>query len=210
MTLRLETPAALALLGRANAARKLGHFDEALGLLSDAIRLAPRSALLERKRCEALAEAGKRPEALKSCEHAFELGARSAHDTWTMVNVRVAGKVPPSPLDAYQAHDFAETAIRFDSALPWGYAGMGQLAYRIGDDELLARSTWQLQKLAPDHPETKALERLSALAGHSGWVSVARWAALLVVLGTLVHWLATRSARVLASGPSAGGHVLTP
>lgn len=210
MTLRLEAPAALALLERGNTELGLGHFDEATSLFGDGARLAPKSALLERKRCEALAGAGKRQEALKSCEHAFELGARSAHDTWKMVSVRVAGKVPPTPLDAYQAHDFAETAIRFDSALPWGYAGMGQLAYRIGDDELLARSTWQLQKLAPNHPETKALERLCAIAGHSGWVSVGRWATFLVVLGTLVHWLATPGARALASVPPASDHALTP
>jgi tetratricopeptide (TPR) repeat protein len=193
-TLGIDAPKALPLMEGGDAALAARKFGEAAQLFDEAAKLSPKSGMLRRKHCEALAGAGRRKEALSACDRAYELGSRSAYDVRKMVGVRVTGAQAPTPLEAYQAYDLASLAIRSDSGLPWGYAALADIANRLGDPELLARTLWQLQQLAPTHPETLALASLVKERGSSGSALIGRLLCALLALGTLAHWAITRFA----------------
>jgi tetratricopeptide (TPR) repeat protein len=198
-TLGIDAPQALPLMEAGDAAMASGKFSEAAELFDRSAHLSPKSGMLRRKQCEALAGAGKRQDALKACQRAYELGSRSTFDARKMVAVRVAGRQLPTPLEAYQAYDMASFAIRSDSGEPWGYAAMCDVAHRLGDSELFARSLWQLKTIAPRHPELSALEQL--VAEQAARARLGRLLLLLLLLGTGAHWLVGRFKRVAPTAP---------
>src|SRR5262245_49012169 len=91
---------------------------------------APDAAPLEtlRQKCRALARSGQRAEATEACKTAFERGARSASDIRTMVGVAVTGPQQPTPFELARAYQLASLAVRQESAEPWGYAAMCEVA----------------------------------------------------------------------------------
>ena len=143
------------------------------------------AASAQREQCQALTRAGKRADAVTACTRAVELGARSALDLRMLVGALVAGPKAPSTLELAQAFQYAQLAVRQESAAPWGYLALCDVAKRLDNEILLSTALWQLEGVAPNHAETKALVA-SLGARRSRWRLVAGWALLAAVgLATL-------------------------
>jgi hypothetical protein len=94
----------------------------------------------------------------------------------------------------------ADGAQRQLPGKPWGYAAWAEIARRIGDQALLKLSMKELERLAPDHYETR---RARALAPHSfGWARAAGWIVLLSVVALgLYRDLSSARRRRRPAGP---------
>ena len=156
------------------------------------------AASAQREQCQALTRAGKRDEAVAACTRALELGARSAFDLRMLVGALVAGAKAPNTLELAQAFQYAQLAVRQESAAPWGYVALCEVAKRIDNETLLATAVWQLEGAAPDHEETKAI--VAGLgAKRSLWRLMAGWALLSALsLATLIRAFKLRARRTPA------------
>jgi hypothetical protein len=179
-------PNALAPLQAGDAALNAGQLTTALALFDDAAANAPGTAIVERKRCQALLGVGRRAEALIACETAINAGGEAALDLRTKVSALMSGPTAPTPEEASEAYWLARLASTLPGE-PWGYAAFSEIAQRIGDPVLWARSLAELQRIAPNHFETKAAV-LRASSADRWRLKAAVWLLLLgASLATAVH-----------------------
>ncbi|HEY4158277.1 MAG TPA: hypothetical protein VGM29_09275 [Polyangiaceae bacterium] len=198
-------PDALELVNQADLA--LAHADNgaALALLEQAATLAPKTALIERARCGALNALGRRSAALAACDAAIAASGRAPLDLRARVGALMAGEGSPSMADASEAYALAREVSDFAPRQPWGYAAFCDVARRIGDPALWASSVHDLERVAPDHFETRAaLARSQQL--RAWWpLKCVGWVLLLAFgLGSTLHWLLRTSTGAPLNGQAAG------
>ena len=94
---------------------------------------------------------------------------------------------PPTPDELTLATRLAGAARRYMRDQPWSLAATSEIAERTGDEKMLENAVLELERIAPDHYETRRARQ--ALDGFKlpGWAwSV--WALLACCnVGTLVH-----------------------
>jgi hypothetical protein len=188
--LAAESAPAAAALHEGEAALGAGDGQRAAGLLARARELAPRHPLPARRHCEVLTRLGRQPEAIAACDRA-RLNGGSIADLRATVAAYLARPGDPTPDDLVQAMHYAALAQQREPGLPHGAASRCDIARRIGDAHMLRACRADLQRLAPEHPETKQ----AAAAEATPWGMWLGLAALsLAVLGTLAHawWRARR------------------
>ncbi len=193
-------PPTAALFLRGEGELKAGAPGAAADTFGAVLAQAPDSALAARRECQALTQLHKRPEALTACQNADRLrrtpvGLRAL--------VRAEMSAPPTPQDLVLATQLAAAAKRQTSDQPWGLAAMADIGERTGDENMLATSVTELERIAPGHYETKraraALDtfRLSRWAW-AAWVGLALAAIGTVCHATWVAWTRRRSSRRVA------------
>jgi tetratricopeptide (TPR) repeat protein len=197
-----EMPAAADLLHRAQGAMGAGQPATAEALLARARALVPRSALPARRHCEALAALGRKQEAIAACDRARMLGGSPA-DMRATVAAYLAGAAAPTVEDVGQAMHYAELAREREPDLHFGAAGRCDLARKLGDGHMLRACLAELQRVAPDHEETR--RALAAAAAGPPWrLLVGLGVLALAGLATLAHalWRALKLRQRVAPRPA--------
>lgn len=175
--LRAVNPAAAALASQAEAAIAGSRLSEALALYEQAARMAPRSGLPDRRRCELLTALGQRDSAIEACNLATTYGG-SVRDLRAAAGAVISGPRPPTSDQVVTAFSIATGAQRLLPAQPYGYAALADIARRIGDGAMLAANVESLQHYAPTHDETQRAQALRPGA-HRG-LRLAAWAIVLL------------------------------
>jgi tetratricopeptide (TPR) repeat protein len=198
--LRGSAPHAAQLLEEGDGFMARGAYDDAHAQFQQAQTEAPGNALPWRDDCDLLVLAGRRAEAIKACELAFER-TRSNENRLALERAHVLGPEAPSHKDVAAALWLTSFARR--TAPPGWAARMAcDIATRIGDGRMLQKCTEELLREAPNAEDTRrALAALQARCpAPRFW---AGWAAILVaLLVTAGHALLRRSRRRLL-GPAA-------
>ncbi|MDX2052648.1 MAG: tetratricopeptide repeat protein [Polyangiaceae bacterium] len=184
-------PRALELLLQGEQALASGKLEEAARLFSEAATLAPERALVFRRKCQALAELGRRTEAVEACNKALSF-VGSPMDLRAAVGALMSGP-PPTPTELASAAMMAEKAVHVSPDQPWGYAARCDIAVQLGDRALLEACVEELKRRAPNHYETKRAQALLP-ARQSAWALALFWATI-VFFGALAvahqlygHW----------------------
>jgi tetratricopeptide (TPR) repeat protein len=193
-------PQAAALLLRGEGELKAGATSAAADTFAAVVARAPDSALAARRECQALTRLHKRPEALSACQKADRLrltpvGLRAL--------VRAEMSAPPTPQDLVLSTQLAAAAKRQMSDQPWGLAAMADIGERTGDENMLATSVTELERIAPGNYETRRARAALDTFRLSRWASAAWVGLALVSIGTVCHaaWVRLaprRSSRRLA------------
>jgi tetratricopeptide (TPR) repeat protein len=185
---RASRPAA-DLVIRAEAALKQNHLAEADQLLVQARQVVPDSGFLARRHCEVLAALGRRDEALEACKVAnHRIG--SVVELRASVGAVMAG-AGPFTMDMFSdANMMASGAQRLRTDLPWGYAAFADIAKRLGDREMMRINVAELERVAPEHGETK--RAVASLPPRWLWARGVGWAALLLATISAVAQSASR------------------
>jgi tetratricopeptide (TPR) repeat protein len=190
-----RTAAALASDGEASLVA--GDLPRAAELYRRASQAAPQTGFPARRRCEILTELGQRAPALEACQLAVQYGA-TVLDTRAAVGAVMIGQGPPLLDEVVDATMMAAGAQSLLPGKPYPYAAFADIARRIGDMPMMRANLAELERLAPDHPETVRARRL-APDTHQGW-RLAGWALLaLALLGAL----ARRGRRLLVASRAA-------
>jgi tetratricopeptide (TPR) repeat protein len=184
--LRLAHPDALTLLETGETLAMAGNTEQALAQFREAGALAPQSALVARRECQALTFLGRRSEAGTACLRAIR-SEGSAMDMRAMVAVLMSGNGPPTTSELAQAMRFARSARDTMPQEPWGYAAECDVAERIGDAQMLERCLVALKYVAPDNYET--VRAFALAAPHCvTWQVWTGWAAIAILgIATGVH-----------------------
>jgi hypothetical protein len=153
--------------------------------------------------CERLAGLTRRQEAIDACKRAGPSSARPAAAR-SMVRALMSGPAAPTVEELAYAFSLADDLLKKYPDKPWGHAAMFDIAVRIGDDVMLQRSTNELERVAPQDPETmRARERVTSLRHGRrvwlGWLSIA-----FATIATFAHALWQSIRRGPASGRVAG------
>jgi tetratricopeptide (TPR) repeat protein len=174
---------------RAEAALQENHLSEASQLLLQARQAAPDSGFLSRRHCEVLAALGRRDEALEACKVAnYRIG--SVVELRASVGAVMAG-AGPFTMDMFSdANMMASGAQRLRTDLPWGYAAFADIAKRLGDREMMRINVAELERVAPEHGETK--RAVASLPPRWLWARGVGWAALLLATISAVAQSASR------------------
>jgi tetratricopeptide (TPR) repeat protein len=180
-----EQQHARALLEQGEAALARGDAPSAIPLFEQGTDEAPHSALLARRLCQALMEIGERDRALQACRRAMQRQA-SPLDVRALVRVLVSGPNAPNFDELHEATLLTTRAEKSMPRQPWAYAASCDIARRLGDAAMLDACRKSLQRVAPDHAETR--RALASLRSTPSVVAVtAGWAALaLAVVATLI------------------------
>jgi tetratricopeptide (TPR) repeat protein len=189
--LQSSQPHAAELLETGENQLRAGNAAKGAELFVQAAGEAPKSALVARRVCQSLTDLGRAEEGLPSCRRAIELRG-SALDARATVAALMSRERPPTPSDVIEAATLARSAAHTMPFQPWGYAALCEIAARLGDREMLESCTSDLERVAPDHYETRYFERLKA-RGESVFGALAGWALLLLALiGTIAHAVVRR------------------
>jgi hypothetical protein len=193
--LAAASPEAATLVANAERAAIAGAPQEAWNLYGKAWSLAPRSPIPGRGICRlalalGIGTAEQRKAATGACTRAVLLGG-TPEDIRNQVASLIDGDPIPTMDDLVSASLAAEGASRTGPGLPWGPAARGDLALRLGDRELLDGALAELQRIAPDHPETRRLIARAA-AAPTGWSWFGRLAIVLLFVLTIAHALRGR------------------
>jgi tetratricopeptide (TPR) repeat protein len=163
--------------------------------LRQASALAPKSALVARRHCQALALLGQRGAALAACNRAVK-NEGSPMDHRALVAALMAGSAPPNTDDLAQA---IEISLSLQKKIPdqaLGYAALGDVARRLRDPVMLQTALDELEARAPTHPETQRLravvQKPSTLIYSLAWFSVAAVGIVTVLHAMLRRWRARR------------------
>jgi tetratricopeptide (TPR) repeat protein len=190
-----EHPAAAEDIVAGEALANAGNVTGAIDRFMRADAQAPGTVLAPRRLCEALAAVGRAEEAVRACGRALAASGWPAPNRGSPVVMRamagawVSGRRPPTPEALTQALALAKEARHKSPDQPWGYAASCDIAQRIGDDVMLQDCLTELERVAPNHPET-ARARAAAAARRPTWRVGAAWIALfLVALGTVAREL---------------------
>jgi tetratricopeptide (TPR) repeat protein len=189
-------PGALAPLERGEALASAGDLPGALAAFREAAVVAPESALIARRECQALTRLGQHFEAVQSCLRALRNGG-SPVEMRAMVGAFMSGPEPPTTGELAQAMRLARRARDTAPGEPWGYAAECDIAERIRDTQMLEHCLNDLERVASPHDETaRAIAMVAPL--RSSWLTWAAWSLILllglVTVGNLV-WRATRSSQ---------------
>jgi hypothetical protein len=145
--------------------------------------------------CETSTELGRRDEAIASCQRVLTQEG-SAADERAMVGALMSGATPPTMEQLAQALALARNARMGAPAQPWGYAAMCDIAKRIGDSVMLQYCSEELERIAPNHEETRRSRTALAALRPAWW----QWLGWLLVagaaLGTGAHAFWQRVRRV--------------
>ena len=175
--MRTHRPHAAELVEKGEVLAAVGSVEEAEGLFRQARTEYADAGLPWRRDCEALTVLGKRNEA------AFEACTRAVENRRTNVNMRalvrsiVDGPSAPTTGGLFQA--LAITAFaRKTGPTTTGAAMACDIAGRIGDGAMLERCAEELERLAPDDPETRKARallqsRCPPLRFWGGWLAIA-------------------------------------
>jgi tetratricopeptide (TPR) repeat protein len=193
-----EQPQARALLEQGEAALSRGDAQSAIPLFEQGTDEAPHSALLARRLCQALMETGERDRALIACRRAMQRQA-SPLDMRALVRALVSGPNAPNFEELHEATLLTARAEQSMPRQPWPYAASCDIARRLGDAAMLDACRKSLQRVAPDHAETRrALAPLrstqSVIAITAGWAALA-----LAVMATLIDRMRSSSRRAGSS-----------
>ncbi len=197
------SPVARAHAQRAEEALAAGRVEQAETLYAQAVAAAPRAPLPHRRRCELLTRLGRRDQALKACSEAMQWGG-SVYDLRATVAAIVSAPRQLTVDEVVDAQMLAEGARRLMPGQPQAYAATADIARRIGDPALLRASVAELQRIAPDHPETR--RALALMPSSFGWLRALGWVAL--VLG--IAWVVARGRRRRSRETVGAGSIAEP
>jgi tetratricopeptide (TPR) repeat protein len=162
----------------------------------------PESALAARRHCQVLTELGRHGEAMAACLAARKL-SHTVMDERAMVGAILSGDKAPSIEALASAIRLVQLIKRLPDQ-PFGDAALCEVAYRIGDSGMLKKCVEGLQRIAPDHYETRRWS--AALNTAPAWPYWLGWGALaLGSCATLAHAVARRlrpRARLGAAAPA--------
>jgi tetratricopeptide (TPR) repeat protein len=182
--LKSGRPHAAELLQAAESQEVAGNSAKAAELFVQASQEAPTSALPARSACQALTELGRAEEGLPLCRQAMKLRG-SALDERATVAALMRRKTPPNTNEVVEAATLARSATHLMPSAPWGYAALCDIAVRLGDTDMLKSCTTNLERIAPDHYETRYFARFKAPSALS---AIAGWSLLLLAgVGTALH-----------------------
>jgi tetratricopeptide (TPR) repeat protein len=193
--LRRHTPEAARLLEQGESLLVAGQAEEALGPLAQASALAPRSALVARRQCEALTALHRQEEALVACHAALGRGGNAQDMRATVAALMRAGGAP-TPEQLAEAVMLTTSLGRFASGEPWPHAARCDIAERLGDWSAVRACLGELQRVAPTHPET--IRVMNVMRAHRpAWYLSAGWVVILAgCAATLLHALGRGWARI--------------
>jgi len=172
------------ILLRGEAELRAGSVAEAARSFEKVARGAPENAFANRRYCQALTELGQRHAAVQACEASIQRKATAAG--FRALSAALLS-VPPTPDELTLATKLAGAAKRYLRDQPWSLAATSEIAERTGDEKMLQSAVLELERIAPNHYESRRARR--ALDGFAlpGW-AWGVWAALgAAILGTLVH-----------------------
>ena len=177
-------PGLSAVLLQGEAELRAGSVAAAVSSFEKVAHGAPENALANRRYCQALTELGKRPAALRACEASIQTKPTAAG--FRALSGALLSQ-PPTPDELTLATRLAGAARRYMRDQPWSLAATSEIAERTGDEKMLENAVLELERIAPDHYETRRARQALDDFKLPGWAwSV--WAALgAAVLGTLVH-----------------------
>jgi tetratricopeptide (TPR) repeat protein len=147
-------PRAAELLEQGEEQMQKGQLAEAAETLERAWKEHPYPALIARRRCQVLNALGRREEALKACSSALSSKA-SPMDLRTVVNLRLSEPGLASPGVIVEALKYTKQAKTYGRDEPWGYAAECDIAARIGDEAMFRKCLAELERISPDHYETR-------------------------------------------------------
>ncbi len=162
-------------------------------LYARAWAIDPASAAPARGICRLATAYGQHQAAAQSCQRALALGL-TPEDMRNRVASWVVGPTFPPMEDLVSASFMADGAVRLAPREPWGYRARADVALRLGDADLLAASLADLQRVAPDHEQTRRLRALVA-GGTPVWIWLGRVFLILAPLLTAAHALIGRPIR---------------
>jgi len=163
-------------------------YEGARALFQEVTSLEPNSPYAFRQLCEALTALGRRDEAIKTCMGANSRGG-SAMDFRSYVHALMSGDKPVSTSDMALALRFARRAHELSPELPAGYAAQCDIANRLGDSEMLNECLKELNRVAPDHPETRRAQAMAASRSNAARIIIGWLVIGLASVGTLFHAL---------------------
>lgn len=187
-SLKSVAPRAAELLERAEGLVTRGKLTEAEPLLAEAAQAAPTSFLVARRQCQVLSELGRRASAIEACNRALK-GGHMAMDRFASVSALMTGPAAPTTREVAQAVLLAMTAKNL-TGQPFGDAALCEIAYRLGDAQMLRDCTTELSRIAPAHYLTRRYAGLVDRTQARFW---GVWALLgLGMIGTGLHALRRR------------------
>ncbi|HVT06387.1 MAG TPA: hypothetical protein VHO67_02970 [Polyangia bacterium] len=196
-----------AVLRDAQTAEAAGRLDEAARLFARVRKLVPENILGLRGACDvalSMQRAGQLTSSREPCHRAFLFGAKP-EDMYREVASVMHEPTAPS-LDTTVLMAFAaDAAVHRGGGEPWGYLARCEMGRRLGLADVLEGCLADLQRIAPNAPETKQM--LATATPHpSLWTWALRLLLLLAPLATAAHFLLLRSrrrARPLVTGKTA-------
>ncbi len=191
-----RAPHAAQLLARGEALAVSGDLTRAEALLRQGRAEYGEGSLLSRRHCQVLTALGRRPEAIRACSLAVQSSQSNANFR-AMVRALVTGPVAPTVIELSDALAFtAKERDRAAKGNPTPAAAMCDIAESLGDGVMLQRCAEELERFAPDEPDTRrAVDILASQCPPwrfwSGWLAIVAAAA-----GTVGHaFLRTRRRR---------------
>jgi tetratricopeptide (TPR) repeat protein len=183
-----EFPHAGELFDRGEALLTAGDYEHAAELFGQAASEAKQSAIAPRRECQAWTALGRHGEAVEACHRAVE-NRSSAMDFRAAVGALMSGDALPTTQETGQALLFARRARELMPTEPWGYAAQCDVAARLGDISMLNACVSDLERVAPNHFETRRATALAA-AIRPGWRTALGWFVIAgLTLATAVHAL---------------------
>ena len=170
------------LLEKGEALGMAGDFQQAATTFARAAELAPWSSLLRRRECEALTPLGKRVEATVACTHATA-GMQTITNLRALGRAMLDGPTAPGP---DQLMDSLSVISMESHRSPGGLVPAAiscDVAATLGDGAMLQKCSEELERIAPDDPETRrarALLESRCPPGRfwGGWLAILAAAAL--------------------------------
>lgn len=190
MALRGREPEAGRQLEEGEKLLAQGKAQHAADLFRKVTERAPENGLAWRRLCQALTDIGPKKAALEACDRAVV--ARASPMTYRAAVAALMSSTP-TPDELGVAVLYATSARRMMPEQPWGYAAECSIADRLGDQQMLKSCIAELERVAPNHYETRHAATLAptgpAISGTS-WLGLA--AVLAAVIGTVAHALLGR------------------
>jgi tetratricopeptide (TPR) repeat protein len=169
---------AAALVARADAALRAGRQGEAWNFYTRAWSLDLASPAPARGICRMALALRQQAKAEEACKRALLLG-RTPEDMRNRVASWLVGPALPTMADLINASFMADGSVRVAAQEPWGYLARADLAWWVGDRELLDTAIADLRRVAPDHEDAR---RVSARATAPEPVPVGIWIARAAVM----------------------------
>lgn len=174
-------------------------YEKALELFKELDKLAPESAILPRRQCQALVALGRRLDAIDACTRALNIHPRSAATLRAAIAARLAGPGAPGVTHLGYALQYVVNAERLIDGRSLRIAGRCDIAAKLGDVEMLNRCIQALEELDPNDYETARADALAATV-RPGLGTLSVWLGLLaLVIGTAYHAITRRRRRVAAA-----------